>query len=289
VSPLPLALAASIDHRTRRVKNLSGLLLWGTFPFAVASGPIPTKWEHGFVALPDPIPMTITGFSDASFFESYGLPTSFPIKANSYGTPSSGINLPGSCSPGSCDTYVANGFTKIDLPSSLSATLALTFNGVPGFPLPPQSGDYTAQIGLDLSGSQVGCLEVSFSTTDTGPVACFAPDITDLNASPDVLWPPDGQLVPVTLIGKTWLGSCGASNCQITSVTSNQPPGSDAVADGEAVITGPLTLELKADRTGSGGGNGGGRVYTITLECTDTYGNTTTGTTRVLVPLHPGD
>ena len=64
-------------------------------------------------------------------------------------------------------------------------------------------------------------------------------------------------------------------NChKIISVTSNEA----AAADWE--ITGDLTLNLRADRSG----NGSARVYTITVECADDSGNITTAVTRVTVP-----
>jgi hypothetical protein len=69
-------------------------------------------------------------------------------------------------------------------------------------------------------------------------------------------------------------------SCNIISVTSNEPPGSDAVATGDALITGNLTLDLRAERLG----NGLGRVYTITVQCTDASSNSATKTVTVTVP-----
>lgn len=45
-------------------------------------------------------------------------------------------------------------------------------------------------------------------------------------------------------------------------------------------ITGDLSLELRGERTGSGTG----RVYTITVACTDSSGNTSNSTVTVRVP-----
>jgi hypothetical protein len=50
-------------------------------------------------------------------------------------------------------------------------------------------------------------------------------------------------------------------------------------------ITGPLTLNLRAERSG----NGPGRVYTITVETRDASGNSTRGTTTVNVPKGAGN
>jgi hypothetical protein len=64
-------------------------------------------------------------------------------------------------------------------------------------------------------------------------------------------------------------------------VASNEPAGSDAVANGEAVSTGNLTLNLLAERDG-GGPNG--RVYTITVQCSDAKNNVSSSTVNVVVP-----
>jgi hypothetical protein len=75
---------------------------------------------------------------------------------------------------------------------------------------------------------------------------------------------------------------CGAVTCRITSVTSNEPisgtGGGDLSPDWQ--ITGPLTLLVRAERSPKGDG----RVYTITVVCTDASGNTSTKTTTVSVP-----
>ena len=56
-------------------------------------------------------------------------------------------------------------------------------------------------------------------------------------------------------------GSTKAPVCSITAVTSNELP--SLPSDTDWVVTGPLALEIRADR--AGGGNG--RIYTITVTC----------------------
>ena len=46
------------------------------------------------------------------------------------------------------------------------------------------------------------------------------------------------------------------------------------------MVTGGLTVSLRAERSG----RGPGRVYTITVECGDGAGNRTRGTVTVSVP-----
>jgi len=107
------------------------------------------------------------------------------------------------------------------------------------------------------------------------------PAIQSLTASPNTLWPPNHKMVSVRLtVAAT--DSCGIASEKIVSVTSNEP--SDGVGDGDTSpdwkITGDLTLQLRAERSGTGNG----RVYTITVEVTDTSGNTTLGNVDVVVP-----
>ncbi len=90
--------------------------------------------------------------------------------------------------------------------------------------------------------------------------AAAPPTITGLTATPDVLWPPNHQMVPVTLAVEVSDNSDPAPVCQITDVTSNE-----TLATPEWLITGPLTLTLRADRFGSGTG----RIYTIAVTCTN--------------------
>jgi hypothetical protein len=71
-------------------------------------------------------------------------------------------------------------------------------------------------------------------------------------------------------------------SCEIISVTSDEPI--NGVGDGNTspdwIITGPLTVDIRAERAGPGDG----RVYTITVECTDESGNSSTATVDVTVP-----
>jgi YVTN family beta-propeller protein len=104
---------------------------------------------------------------------------------------------------------------------------------------------------------------------------CSSPTISAVGANPNVIWPPNHEMIPVTVSGST-SGGCGAVSCKIIAVSSNEPIDSG----GDWIITGNLTLELEADRLGSGSG----RVYTVTVQCTDASGNSVTKTTIVTVP-----
>jgi len=109
-----------------------------------------------------------------------------------------------------------------------------------------------------------GTVTVSNSTSMT---------VASLTASPNVLWPPNDRMVSVKVTASA--SSCSAVKCKIVSVTSNEP------AAGDSTITGDLTVNLRARRSGDGKS---GRVYTIAVQCTDAAGNTTTKTVTVTVP-----
>jgi hypothetical protein len=71
---------------------------------------------------------------------------------------------------------------------------------------------------------------------------------------------------------------CSAPVCKL-SVTSNEP------SDGtEAVVVDAHHVQLKADRNG----NGDGRIYTITITCTDAQGNVASSTVTVTVAHDQG-
>ena len=80
------------------------------------------------------------------------------------------------------------------------------------------------------------------------------------SASPSVLWPPNNKMVNVTISPS---GLCdAAASCRIVAVSSNEPVGGEA----DWLITGNLTLQLRAQRDGGGSG----RIYTIEVRCGDT-------------------
>lgn len=107
--------------------------------------------------------------------------------------------------------------------------------------------------------------------------AVVPPRISALAATPDVLWPPDGRMVPVTISVKVTDDSDPSPACQISSVASSEPGASDWV------VTGSLSLGLRADRNGLGAG----RRYSITVTCTNTSQLSSGAVVSVLVPHDP--
>ncbi len=109
-----------------------------------------------------------------------------------------------------------------------------------------------------------------------------APVISAVAASPNVLWPPNHKMTPVTVAVSASDICDAAPVCEITSVSSNEPVNGTGNGDKEPdwQITGNLTVNLRAERAGSGSG----RVYTVTVACSDASQNSSTKTTTVTVP-----
>jgi hypothetical protein len=124
-------------------------------------------------------------------------------------------------------------------------------------------------------------LTISLGVVDTSP-----PSIDTLTANPNVLWPPNHKMVPVTVSVVASDIVDNALACQIVSVSSNEPV--NGTGDGDTApdweVTGDLTVDLRAERSGQGSG----RVYAINVGCTDDSGNSATALTTVTVPHDQG-
>jgi len=142
-------------------------------------------------------------------------------------------------------------------------------------------------VGVSGDAAVAGAPFNSGAASSSGAAYVFEPDatpptITSVTASPNVLWPPNHKMVAVTITIVAADDSGPVPTCRIISVSSNEP--ADGSGDGHAApdweITGPLTVNLRAERSGSGSG----RRYTITVECTDSAGNSATASVIVTVP-----
>jgi probable HAF family extracellular repeat protein len=96
-----------------------------------------------------------------------------------------------------------------------------------------------------------------------------APVIASATASPANLWPPDGRLVPVTVSVSVSDDVDAAPACVLTGV-AGAPAGS-----GDATLTGGLGATLRAV---------GGRLYSLTVTCSDAAGNSSAAAATVVVP-----
>jgi hypothetical protein len=135
----------------------------------------------------------------------------------------------------------------------------------------------TTTVSCSATDAHLNTANGSFDVTVTDSTP---PQILSVDANPGVLWPPNHQMVNVTVTVVAVDAIDPAPVSQIISVTSNQPI--NGTGDGDTspdwVITGPLTVQLRSERS-----NGKDRIYTITIETTDASGNSTTATDTVVV------
>jgi uncharacterized repeat protein (TIGR01451 family) len=124
------------------------------------------------------------------------------------------------------------------------------------------------------------------SATATTTASNPPPVITGATANPSVLWPPNHRMVNVT-VSYDVTDNCPLppGSCTL-SVTSNEPI--NGTGDGNTspdwIILDAHHVQLRAER--AGGGNG--RIYTITITCTDSGGNTSSQSVTVMVPHDRG-
>jgi uncharacterized repeat protein (TIGR01451 family) len=120
------------------------------------------------------------------------------------------------------------------------------------------------------------------SATVTTTASNPPPTITGVAADPSVLWPPNHKLVNVT-VNYNVTDNCPLppGSCTL-SVTSNEPI--NGTGDGHTspdwIVLDDHHVLLRAERAG----NGNGRIYTITITCTDSGGNSSSEDVMVTVP-----
>jgi hypothetical protein len=151
-----------------------------------------------------------------------------------------------------------------------AAPVTVSQSPSPTAPLPLGTHTITL-VATDAAGNR------SEPCTTTVTVADLTPPVIQITPSLDTLWPPNGRLVPIILDVAAFDNCDSAPHCEIVGVTSNEPEGSTS-PDWE--ITGPLSVNLRAERDDEGLG----RVYTVTVRCTDAAGNSSLKTGAVFVP-----
>jgi hypothetical protein len=147
-------------------------------------------------------------------------------------------------------------------------------------------GNHTVQV--TTTGSCGNAVQKATLTVGGTPVIV-------LNGNEPKLWPPNHKY---STFNVTDFLASASSTCDpnvdindvvIQKVSSDEPEDSLSGADGTTlldIIIAPdcKSLQLRSERDG----NLNGRVYTITFKVTDAFGNSTTATARVTVPLNHG-
>src|SRR5687768_13091840 len=123
-----------------------------------------------------------------------------------------------------------------------------------------EPGSHVVAVTASNLGSNSATCQTVVTVLDTTP-----PQITRIEATPSVLWPPNQRMATVRLKADV-VDNCDPSpTLRIAQVTSNEPLNHFA-PDWE--ITGEQSLRLRAKRVG----NRKGRVYTIVVQSEDESG-----------------
>jgi hypothetical protein len=136
--------------------------------------------------------------------------------------------------------------------------------------------DYVITLVVDDGIDESEPNEVVIKVVDTTPPAF------EFSVEPAMLWPPDHKMVEIT---PSWKVSddCDASpDVSLVGVVMNE--GDDTIGDGHT------SNDIQIDKDGSiyvrseRSGTGNDRVYTITYQAVDDYGNTTVRSATVSIP-----
>ena len=144
-----------------------------------------------------------------------------------------------------------------------------------------------------------GCHLVQFFATDTVVVETCSvticvrgsrsPDCSGAVASEPVLWPPNHKYHSIAILGVT-AGDGGPVAITVTGVTQDEPV--NTRGDGNTCPDAQIAdgrVSVRAERSGTPGLPGNGRVYAISFTATDSMGGTCSGTVQVCVPHDQGD
>jgi hypothetical protein len=187
------------------------------------------------------------------------------------------LNVPGNqtleslSAAGAPATFAATGTDAVD------ASLAIACSAASGDTFPLGTTIVTCTATDDAGNATSGAFSVTVRDTT-------APLLSDVTPSTGMLWPPNHNMVEVGL-HYTATDAVSAAACRVT-VASNDPV--NATGDGDTApdwqVLSPTQVELRAERAGGGSG----RIYTLTVTCTDASGNTATDTATVSVPESMG-
>jgi len=245
---------------------------------------------------PVEVPFTVTATNDAEIVCRW--PSGIPFEGNRFGVGTTTLtctatNLTGSdtksfsvtvndlTAPPPPELTVPDDIT-VEATSSAGAEVTFVTTATNGgiIVCTPPSGSTFA-----LGETTVTCTATNDGGSDTDSftvtvVDTTPPQILSVDATPAVLWPPNHQMVNVTVAVVAFDVADPNPVSRIISVTSNQPV--NGTGDGDAApdwqITGPLTVKLRSERS-----SGQDRIYTITVETVDDSGNSTTATDTVKV------
>ena len=167
-------------------------------------------------------------------------------------------------------------------PGGLPLTVVWTVNGTSAQTntLPATNNPVDVPV-LFTAELPLGTNDVTVAVTDTlnrgdsclTPVVVVditPPSILSAEATPDTLWPPNHQMIPVEVRASA-TDQCDTATWKIVEVLSNEPADGRGQGDTEPdwLITNDHALLLRSERSGAGSG----RVYSIVIQASDVSGN----------------
>jgi hypothetical protein len=163
--------------------------------------------------------------------------------------------------------------TSVPVPELIAmddcAGVTISRTGVPAnnfFPVGETLITYTA---TDVSGNTASVTQTVTVVDNTPPV------ISQVTASPSILWPPNHGMVNV-MVDYEATDNCAILENSLT-VNSNQPGGGSS-SDWEVLDA--HHVRLRAARSG----RSAGRIYTVTITANDIHGNLSTQNVAIKVP-----
>lgn len=136
--------------------------------------------------------------------------------------------------------------------------------------------NYLPMADLSCDGKVDGYDELLFNEALAGDIQ--PPIIDSITVTPEVIWPPNNQLVPLTVNATVSDAVDPSPTWKIIMVENNEDPEchpdepTEVVHDDHALV--------RATRFG----NGNGRIYTVTIQATDASGNSSRAQATVRVP-----
>lgn len=294
---------AGTTQVTCSASDESGNIGYGFFTVTLPGG-LPVITVPGDLTADSPdgesveVPFTVTATNDAEIVCLYGPAPGVPFLGNRFDVgvttlTCTATNLTGSdtdsftvtvrdlSAPPPPELTVPDDITvEATSPAGAEVTFTATATNDGVVVCTPASGSTFA-----LGETTVTCTATNDGGSDTDSftvtvVDSTPPQILSVDANPAVLWPPNHQMVNVTVTVVAVDVADPTPVSRIISVTSNQPV--NGTGDGDTApdwqITGPLTVKLRSERS-----HGQDRTYTITVETVDASGNSTTATDTVVV------
>ena len=173
-----------------------------------------------------------------------------------------------------------------------AGTVTISIGGATATAVLDSFGHFSATVATEALRAASSPYAVAFSYAGDGNFAAATgastvrvvdtvpPTIGDMTAIPNLIAVPNHKMFGV-VVAYTAADVSGPPVCSLTA-TSNEP--SNGLGDGntsiDAVIIDAHDVQLRAERSGTGGG----RIYTITATCGDAFGNASSKAVTVSIP-----